>query len=87
MPWPSSGEAGQRIACPQCDATHPLVVAMDLDAADSQEPSWLTCPNQHTWAEAALPQSMPALLFAAILDAEPGLFAHLDELRREYGDD
>ncbi|QJS13211.1 hypothetical protein HKX69_29995 [Streptomyces argyrophyllae] len=86
IPWPFSGETGERIACPQCGAVQPLVVAMDLDAVDSQEPTWLTCPAQHTWAEADLPQCMPAQLLADVLDAEPGLFANLDELRREYGD-
>ncbi|TXJ73296.1 hypothetical protein E2C11_29600 [Streptomyces lavendulae] len=87
MPWPISGGNGQRIACPQCDITVPLVIAMDLDAIDSQEPSWLTCPSGHAWAEASLPAALPAQFLADILDAEPGVLGSLDALRREYGGD
>ncbi|MEU3546287.1 hypothetical protein [Streptomyces longwoodensis] len=85
MPGPFTAPDGRVIACPQCQATERLVVGMDLDDVDSPEPSWLSCPAGHAWPEAGLPRGTAALILAEVLDAEPGLLASLDELRREYG--
>lgn len=86
MTRPFVDQAGQVIACPTCGAVQRLVVGMDLDDVGSDEPSWLTCPAGHTWAAAGLPRGLAALILAEILDADPSVLGHLEELRRMYGD-
>jgi hypothetical protein len=78
---------GRIVACPECRATERLVVGMDLDDVGSDEPSWLSCPSGHTWSEAGLPRGLAALILAEVLDADPSVLGHLDELRDVYGGD
>lgn len=75
---------GRTVSCPECRLTERLVVPMDLDDVDSDEPSYITCPGGHTWAEAGLPRRLAALILAEILDAEPSILGRLEELRREH---
>lgn len=86
--WPMPGRVtvgrGEALACPVCGAVERLVLGMDLDD-QSEEPSYMTCPGGHTWAEGRLPRWFGALLLADILDIEPGILAHLDDLQREHG--
>lgn len=87
--WPMPGPfvdhtSGRVIECPTCRETERLVVAMDLDD-HSEGPSYITCPGGHTWPEAGLPRRLAALLLAEIFEAEPSLFAHLEELQRVHG--
>lgn len=75
---------GQIIACPTCGGVVPLVLAMDLDD-HSDAPSAVTCPEGHAWFEERLPRHWGALLLAELLDIEPGLFAHLEDLQHVHG--
>ena len=76
---------GRTVACPECRATARLVVGMDLDDVDSDDPSWVSCPAGHRWAEAGLPRGLAALILAEILDEDPSLLGRLEELRNVYG--
>lgn len=86
MPGPFVDHTTGRVAaCPECGARERLVVGMDLDDVDSVDPSWVSCPAGHQWAEAGLPRSLAALILAEILDADPSILGRLDELRDVYG--
>lgn len=86
--WPLPGrvvdETGQPIACPVCGSQERLLLGLDLDD-HSDAPSYMGCHGGHSWAEERMPRRLGALLLADILDIEPGLLAHLDDLQREHG--
>lgn len=77
MPVPRGGVP---IACPTCGGVDRLVIAMDLDDR-SEEPSYMTCQQGHTWAEPLLPRRFGAQLLGDILEADPSLLGRLDDLR------
>jgi hypothetical protein len=79
--------SGRTVACPECGLTERLIVRMDLDDVDSDEPSRMSCPDGHQWTEKGLPRRLGALILAEVFDTEPGLLGSLEELRREYGGD
>lgn len=76
--------AGRPVVCPVCGTGERLLLGVDLDD-HSDEPSHMTCPAGHSWLDDRLTRKYGALLLAAVFDAEPGLFAHLDVLQRAYG--
>lgn len=86
--WPMPGrvvdQAGQVIACPTCGVEERLLLGLDLDD-HSDAPSYMSCRSGHSWAEVGMPRRLGALLLADMLDIEPGLLAHLEELQREHG--
>lgn len=85
--WPIPGravdQAGQVIACPTCGADERLLLGMDLDDR-SDAPSYMSCRSGHSWPEAGMPRRLGAQLLDEILDLEPGLLAHFDELQRVH---
>jgi hypothetical protein len=84
IPEPIRCADGHVIACPTCGRMVRLVLAMDLDD-HTDAPSAVSCPAGHAWFEERLPRRWGALLLAELLDAEPGIFAHLEELQRVHG--
>lgn len=87
--WPIPGravdEAGQLLACPACGAADRLLLGMDLDD-QTDAPSYMSCRNGHSWAEARLPRRLGALLLAEILDLDPSILGRLDELHDVHGE-
>lgn len=80
-PLPTPVRRGDvQIACPVCGSIEPLTIGMDLDDR-GDDPSYLTCPDGHTWAEPLFPRWMGAELLGLILDDEPGLLGELQELQ------
>ncbi|MFF2511682.1 hypothetical protein [Streptomyces sp. NPDC058086] len=84
LPFAPVDGAGRPVVCPTCGVGERLVLGMDLDD-HSDEPSYMTCPSGHSWLDERFTRKYGALFLADILDAEPGLLAHLDDLQREHG--
>lgn len=87
--WPLPGravdEAGVLIACPTCGAADRLLLGMDLDD-QTDDPSYMSCGSGHSWAEPRMPRRLGALLLAEVLDIDPSILGHLDELRDVHGE-
>lgn len=85
LPFAPVDGSGRPVVCPVCGVGEGLVLGMDLDD-HSDEPSYVTCPAGHEWLDGRLTRRYGAQLLAAVFESEPGLFAHLDELRRTFGE-
>lgn len=68
------------IACPTCGAADRLILGMDLDDR-GDEPSYMSCPGGHTWAEERLPRWFSAGLLDEIFQVDPTLLGRLEEIR------
>ena len=84
--WPLPDIAESHLAaCPACGTRSSLTLAMDLDDR-SDAPSYMTCPQGHTWAEDSFPRRLAAELLDDILQVYPDLLGWLDDLREMQGD-
>jgi hypothetical protein len=68
------------ITCPTCGGDESLTLAMDLHDR-SDDPSYMSCPVGHIWAEERFPRIFAAELLDEILQIDPSILGHLDELR------
>lgn len=86
--WPLAGLSldvtGRPIACPECGVREGLLLGLDLDDR-SEDPSHMACPAGHRWLEPGMPRHVGAQLLPDVFESEPGLFAHLNELRDVHG--
>lgn len=89
--WPlptGAGTGGEPYSCPECGAAQRLTAALDLEDW-SAEPTYMTCPAGHLWAEERFPRWIGADIFRLALEVNPHLLediATLHALQAE-GDD
>lgn len=79
LPAPASN-GGEPFSCPECGSVAPLTVALDLEDW-SAEPTYMTCPAGHLWAEERFPRWIGADILRLALEANPGLLEDIAELQ------
>jgi hypothetical protein len=81
--WPLPGITtveGVLITCPECGAEDRLALGMDLDDR-SDGPAYMSCQQGHLWAEERFSRRIAGEFLDEMLQLDPTLLGHLDDLR------
>lgn len=89
--WPlptGAGAGGEPYRCPECGAVERLTAALDLEDW-SADPTYMSCPAGHLWAEERFPRWIGADILRLALEGNPHLLEDMATLRalQAEGDD